>query len=95
MILRTKIQRFASFFLLFLFAGFSSPARQQEAQQREVQQKEELRGAPAEPDDAAEVRAQIAVVENSFPLSSIVARRSIFWLPRNSISESRAKHSIF
>src|SRR5438132_6392914 len=29
--------------------------------------KEELRGAPAEPDDAAEVRAQIAVVEKLLP----------------------------
>ena len=67
MILRTKIQRFASFFLLVLFAGFSSPARQQEAQQQGDQQKRELRGAPAEPDDAAEVRAQIAVVEKLLP----------------------------
>jgi hypothetical protein len=67
MISSTRMQRFAAFFLLVLFAGFSSPARQQEAQQKEAQQKEELRGAPAEPDDAREVRAQIAVVEKLLP----------------------------
>ncbi len=67
MISSTRIQHFAAFSLLVLFAGFSSPARQQEAQQRAGQQVEELRGAPAEPDDAAEVRAQIAVVEKLLP----------------------------
>jgi len=67
MISSTWIQHFAAFSLLVLFAGFSSPARQQEAQQRAGQQVDELRGAPAEPDDAAEVRAQIAVVEKLLP----------------------------
>jgi SMP-30/Gluconolactonase/LRE-like region len=67
MISSARIQRFAAFSLLVLFAGFSLPARQQEAQPRTGQQEEELRGAPAEPDDAAEVRAQIAVVARLLP----------------------------
>jgi len=37
------------------------------AQQEATQQQEQLRGAPAEPDDAAEVRAQIAAVEKLLP----------------------------
>src|SRR4029077_14951247 len=67
MISSIRMQRFAAFFLLVLFAAFSSHAWQQETQQQGGQQKQELRGAPAEPDDAAEVRAQIAVVEKLLP----------------------------
>jgi hypothetical protein len=57
MISGATIQRIAALFLVLLLAGVSAPAQQQE----------ELRGAPAEPDDAAEVRAQIAAVEKLLP----------------------------
>jgi DNA-binding beta-propeller fold protein YncE len=47
--------------LLFLAAPFSA------AQTSEKQKDEEIRGGPAEPDDAAEVRAEIATVRKLLP----------------------------
>jgi hypothetical protein len=61
MIFCARTGRLAVLALPLLFAGFSSRAQQQEARQ------DELRGAPAEPDDAAEVRRQIATVEKLLP----------------------------
>jgi hypothetical protein len=53
---------FAAFFLLSTAAFFSASAFAQQQPQQE-----EVRGAPAEPADAAEVRAQIAMVEKFLP----------------------------
>jgi len=47
------------------FFSASGPRAQQEKPER--QKEDEVRGAPAEPDDAAEVRAQIAAVEKLLP----------------------------
>ena len=94
MISSTRVQRFAAFFLLVLFAGFSSAARQQEAQQQGDQQKQELRGAPAEPDDAAEVRAQIAVVEKLLP-SFVDRGAALEARAKQGIAALKPKHSIF
>src|SRR5580765_5907883 len=52
-----RAKYFAAILLLVLAAAVSARA----------QQEEEVRGAPAEPDDAAEVRAQIAAVEKLLP----------------------------
>ena len=59
-----SIPRVAICFALILFSG-SGPRAQQEKQEREKES--EVRGAPAEPDDAADVRAQIAAVEKLLP----------------------------
>jgi hypothetical protein len=73
MIRRITVKRVAALLLLILAAGISAPAQQQqEVQQQEAQRQEaqppvEMRGAPAEPDDAAQVRAQIAAVEKLLP----------------------------
>jgi hypothetical protein len=56
--------RAAIWFALALSAA-SRPRAQQEKPER--QKEDEVRGAPAEPDDAAEVRAQIAAVETLLP----------------------------
>jgi hypothetical protein len=53
---------FATFFLFVAAAFFSAFAFAQQQPQQE-----EMRGAPAEPTDAAEVRAQIAIVEKLLP----------------------------
>jgi len=58
------IPRAAIFFALALFSA-SGPRAQQEKPER--QKEDEVRGAPAEPDDAAEVRAQVAAVEKLLP----------------------------
>ncbi|HKF26379.1 MAG TPA: hypothetical protein VKB24_10390, partial [Candidatus Acidoferrum sp.] len=47
------------------FFSTSGPRAQQEKPER--QKEDQVRGAPAEPDDAAEVRAQIAAVEKLLP----------------------------
>ena len=52
-------------FFLFSCAP-SSPARQADEKQQK-QREEEVRGAPAEPDDAARVRAEIAAVNKLLP----------------------------
>src|SRR5215813_9142027 len=58
------IPRVAITFALTFFSA-SGPRGQQEKPER--QKEGEVRGAPAEPDDAAEVRAQIAAVEKLLP----------------------------
>jgi hypothetical protein len=55
-LLRTT-RRFTVLLLLILAAACTAPA----------QQEEEVRGAPAEPDDAGEIRSQIAAVEELLP----------------------------
>ena len=57
--LRSSRKRLAALFSL-LFAAASGQAQQEESQ---PQKEGEVRGAPAEPDDAAEIRTQIAAVE--------------------------------
>ena len=51
--------------LALAFFSASGPRAQQEKPER--QKEDQVRGAPAEPDDAAEVRAQIAAVEKLLP----------------------------
>jgi hypothetical protein len=64
MLAKNHFVRFAIFFLLLSSPGFCASAQQEKAPQ---QKEEEVRGAPAEPDDAAEIRAQIAAVEKLLP----------------------------
>src|SRR4030095_9801542 len=56
----TSMRRLAVFSALFFCSITMLQAQQEKSQQ---QKEDEVRGAPAEPDDAAEVRAQIADVE--------------------------------
>src|SRR5262244_2800480 len=60
----TPLLRFAIHFALVLLSATLLRAQQEEAR---PQKEDEIRGAPAEPDDAAEVRAQIAAVEKLLP----------------------------
>src|SRR6476659_7008446 len=70
----TSLQYLAVFFALF-FCSTTVPQAQQEKSQQ--QKEDEVRGAPAEPDDAAEVRAQIADVEKL--LAAYVDRGAVLY----------------
>jgi len=61
---RVLIPRLAICFALVLFSENLLRAQEQKS---ERSQEDEIRGAPAEPDDAAEIRAQIAAVEKLLP----------------------------
>ena len=62
-------------FFALLFSSTTVPQAQQEKSQQ--QKEDEVRGAPAEPDDAAEVRAQIADVEKL--LAAYVDRGAVLY----------------
>jgi streptogramin lyase len=88
---RVQLNSIAVLSLLLLDARFSWPAQQLPSQSsQDPQQKEELRGAPAEPTDAAEVRSQIAAVEKLLP--TFVDRGAVLYFlaaARQHLGESR------
>jgi len=69
------IVRLLAIFFAVLFCTTTALEAQEEKSQQ--QKEDELRGAPAEPDDAGEVRAQIAAVEKLLP--AYVDRAAAFY----------------
>jgi SMP-30/Gluconolactonase/LRE-like region len=69
--------RFVGFLLLILLPVLSARAQNQNARPDQEKDQENMRGAPAEPDDAPEVRAQISALETVLP--SFVDRAAVLY----------------